>query len=71
MILPLHNDPAMKCDAVNACLDNHLVNLRQQIEALKQLEKELLLLRGTCMVPGAAEHCGVLAELITDSRVQH
>lgn len=70
-LIAVHDDPTMQCDEVNACLDNHLTELRSQIEALRQLEKELMQLRSTCLVPGASEHCGVLAELTTDARFQH
>lgn len=62
-LVEIHDNPAGDCGDVNACLDNHLVEVDKQIQALSQLREELMRLRGECLTPGAASGCGVLAAL--------
>ena len=51
--------PEQSCGAVNDLLDAHISLVKQRMEALKTLEKQLLSLRKTC-VGDPAERCAIL-----------
>ncbi len=66
-LVSIHDNPTLQCDDVNVCLDEHLVEVHRQMQALQLLEKELQRLRGRCMVPGTSSSCGVLTALSSES----
>lgn len=63
LLVGLQDNPSLQCDDVNAVLDHHLAEVRQQIQSLRGLEVQLQRLRERCAVPGAVAACGVLSEL--------
>lgn len=67
-LIAIQDDPTLHCEDVNVCLDEHLVEVRRQMEALQRLETQLMRLRNTCVSPGASAGCGVLAALTTEAR---
>lgn len=66
-LVAIQDDPALHCDDVNACLDDHLADVHRQMHALRLLEAQLKRLRSSCMSPGASSNCGVLAALTNKS----
>jgi len=62
-LIAIQDDPGMRCDEVNAYLDEHLSEVRRQKQSLECLEKDLLQLRQRCLTPGTSSDCGVLCEL--------
>ena len=67
----VHDDPTLKCDEVNACLDKHLSDVEKQLASLEQLKGELARLRSSCTIPGLSPECGVLAALTANGRTRH
>ena len=63
------NSPKQSCNAVNVLLDNHIEQVRSQIDALQKLEKQLVSLRLSCTDGRQVEGCGVLAKII-DREIQ-
>lgn len=63
-LVAIQDDPTLQCDDVNACLDDHLAGVHQQMQALQSLEMQLRRLRSRCQSPGASSDCGVLAALV-------
>lgn len=62
----IYDDPSVDCADVNACLDQHLLEVEQQIQTLQRLQQDLRQLRSRCAVPGVSAGCGVLAALVTE-----
>lgn len=62
-LVEIHDDPTLDCSDVNACLDKHLREVEEQMQALSKLKTDLRDLRDRCAVPGASKGCGVLAAL--------
>lgn len=55
--------PDLACDDVNALLDRQLMQVRQQIASLQQLQRQLQDLRSTCDAHLSARDCGILRNL--------
>lgn len=66
-LVAIQEDPALHCDDVNVCLDDHLVDVHRQMQALRLLEAQLKRLRSSFMSPGTSPDCGVLAALTNES----
>lgn len=66
-LVAIQDDPALHCDDVNACLDEHLAGVHRQMQALRLLEAQMKRLRMSCVSPGASSNCGVLAALTNES----
>ena len=62
-LLKIQEDPNLDCSDVNACLDVHLEEVENQMQALLRLREDLRNLRSRCKVPGASAGCGVLSAL--------
>ncbi len=69
VLLRLMDAPQAECGEVNALLDEHIGHVTIRIRELRQLEKQLKALRERCMDVRAAEHCGILNELVQASSV--
>lgn len=65
-LIEIQSDPAVDCSDVNTCLDKHLQEVDDQMQALKQLRSDLARLRRRCMTPGASSGCGVLTALVAE-----
>lgn len=63
VLLRLRDDPAAPCDEANAVLDAHLGHVSARIRELRQLERQLKVLRAKCAGRDDAAHCGILQEL--------
>jgi len=64
-LLHFRDHPGPDCAGVNALLDEHIGHVTHRIAELRRLDKELRQLRAQCEVPGAADKCGILKELVT------
>lgn len=62
-LLMLKNSPLESCGNVNRLLDEHIGHVSRRIRELRQLEKQLKVLRRQCGDGGAVNDCGILAEL--------
>lgn len=51
------------CGEVNRILDEHVHHVSRRIRELRALERQLKELRRQCRTVGAADRCGILAEL--------
>ncbi|MGL5726960.1 MAG: Cd(II)/Pb(II)-responsive transcriptional regulator [Plesiomonas sp.] len=59
------NNPALGCVQTNEMIDRHIDNVHQQIENLKRLEQQLIMLRERC--PDGhhnSDNCGILKSLV-------
>jgi len=63
LLLPFLDEPQRECGEVNKLLDAHLAHVKQRINELRQLERQLKDLRAECSEGRDAGHCGILAEL--------
>lgn len=57
-LLRFQDAPRENCHAINDVLDEHIEHVARRIRELKELQKELKLLREKC--DGAAAECGIL-----------
>ena len=62
-LLAFQDTPEDNCAEVNALLDEHIGHVAQRIRELRQLEKQLKLLRAQCHGVQDATHCGILQGL--------
>jgi Cd(II)/Pb(II)-responsive transcriptional regulator len=58
-------NPNLACTDINTLLDQHIVRIHQQIEAMHFLKKQLLALRDRCHDNLPASECGILNMLIS------
>jgi Cd(II)/Pb(II)-responsive transcriptional regulator len=68
VLLRFKDAPAASCTEVNAMLDEHIGHVVTRIRDLKQLEKQLKILRDLCQETREASHCGILTELTRSAR---
>lgn len=66
-LLAFKDAPQDNCAEVNALLDAHIGHVAQRIRELRQLEKQLKLLRAQCQGVQDAAHCGILQGLSAES----
>ena len=59
-LLTFRDHPDQSCGAVNALLDRHIVEVADRIAQLRDLEKQLLGLRGLCTDVQTAKDCAIL-----------
>ena len=64
--------PAQSCAQVNELLDGHLALIRQRVQALKALEKQLTALRRSCDGGGgdATHPCAILESFMSAAEEQ-
>jgi len=59
-LLTFRDHPDQSCGAVNALLDRHIVEVADRIAQLRDLEQQLLGLRGLCTEVLTARDCAIL-----------
>ncbi|MEO5932493.1 MAG: Cd(II)/Pb(II)-responsive transcriptional regulator [Duganella sp.] len=59
-LLTFRGHPEQSCGAVNALLDKHIVEVADRIAQLRDLERQLLGLRGLCTEVQTAKDCAIL-----------
>ena len=59
-LLTFRDHPEQSCGAVNALLDKHIVEVADRIAQLRDLEGQLLGLRGLCTEVQTAKDCAIL-----------
>ncbi|SEN83015.1 Cd(II)/Pb(II)-responsive transcriptional regulator [Duganella sp. CF517] len=59
-LLNFRDHPEQSCGAVNALLDRHVVEVADRIAQLRDLEQQLLELRGLCTDVQTAKDCAIL-----------
>lgn len=62
-LLRFKDAPRENCGQVNALLEDHIDHVAARIRELKDLEKQLKVLREQCQVVRGAQGCGILKEL--------
>jgi Cd(II)/Pb(II)-responsive transcriptional regulator len=62
-LLRFKDAPTENCGEVNALLDDHVGHVASRIRELKDLEKQLRLLREQCQEAQGVVDCGILKEL--------
>lgn len=62
-LLGFKQNPSAPCAQVNALLDHHIEQIHAQVQALRQLERQLTTLRHQCAAPELAGECGILQNL--------
>ena len=63
LLLGFKDAPAEDCSAINALIDDQLLQVQIRLKGLRRLKRELLALRGECRVASDTAHCGILREL--------
>nr|WP_315219938.1 Cd(II)/Pb(II)-responsive transcriptional regulator [uncultured Duganella sp.] len=59
-LLTFRDHPERSCGAVNALLDKHIVEVADRIAQLRDLEQQLVALRGRCTEEQTAKDCAIL-----------
>ncbi len=67
-LLRFKDAPEENCGAVNALLDDHIGHVAARIRELRDLEKQLKVLREQCQEVQGAVECGILKELSAPGR---
>ncbi|MET0320695.1 MAG: Cd(II)/Pb(II)-responsive transcriptional regulator [Duganella sp.] len=63
VLLQFKAQPSSACTGVDDLLDQQIAVLGSRMQALRQLEQQLLDLRGRCRQPHLVEQCGILHNL--------
>ena len=71
VLLRFKDAPDADCGDVNALLDGHIGHVAARIRELRQLEKQLKVLRQRCGAITSAAHCGILSGLSGDAGDEH
>ncbi|ACQ97393.1 Cd(II)/Pb(II)-responsive transcriptional regulator [Burkholderia pseudomallei MSHR338] len=64
-LLRFTDDPADRCDSVNALLDEHIGHVNTRLAELQHLRMQLIELRERCQGEHAVEDCGIVHGLST------
>ena len=62
-LLQARAEPDASCEAINELIDDHLRHVQDRIAELRELEAQLMELRGHCRAAHATRDCGILHEL--------
>jgi Cd(II)/Pb(II)-responsive transcriptional regulator len=62
-LIDLRNSPETTCNNVNALVDSHNKQVDLRIKELKELKRQLKILRRKCTTGRAVKDCGILLEL--------
>ncbi len=57
--------PSADCGDINLLIDTHIARVRERLQGLQALERQLTGLRAQCCGPQPAAECGILQELRT------
>ena len=63
LLLRFKDAPQQDCGDVNTLLDEHIGHVATRIRELKQLQKQLQVLRERCAEVNDVAHCGILNQL--------
>ncbi len=63
-LLDFAEHPAADCDGVNRLIDAQIARVRHRLLGLRQLERQLSLLRSQCGTANATAECGILNQLL-------
>jgi Cd(II)/Pb(II)-responsive transcriptional regulator len=63
-LLDYSRHPGQSCLDVNALVDDHIRRVRERIESLRSLERQLVSLRSECSGEDAGRSCGILASVM-------
>lgn len=55
--------PELACDGINQLIDSQIARIHQQVESLRQLERQLHALRDTCHANQKSSECGIMRNL--------
>ena len=64
-LLQHQDQPQASCGEVNALLDQHILQVAQQLAELKQLQIQLKALRASCQAVQSVAACGIMQSLGT------
>lgn len=56
-------NPELACAEINQLIDGQIARIHQQVESLRQLERQLHTLRDTCHASQKASECGIMRTL--------
>ncbi|HDZ58191.1 MAG TPA: Cd(II)/Pb(II)-responsive transcriptional regulator [Pseudomonas xinjiangensis] len=62
------DNPHQPCTAVNIMLEEHISQIRAQINALQMLERQLVSLRSSCNEGREINTCGILASISNECK---
>lgn len=62
-LIDLRNSPETTCNNVNALVDSHNKQVDLRIQELKELKRQLNILRRKCTTGRVVKDCGILLEL--------
>lgn len=62
-LIDLQKNPELQCNDVNQLIDEHLLDVEKQMQALHALQDQLRSLRRRCAIPRTSGECGVLHAL--------
>lgn len=65
-LIRLSETPEADCQEVNALLARHLTHVRERLEELAGLEKNLQQLQKACSEAGTVQECGIIDELSSE-----
>lgn len=65
-LIDLQENPELQCDDVNQLVEEHLLDVERQMQALHVLQEQLRSLRRRCETPGTSGECGVLHALVLE-----
>lgn len=66
-LLDFDAHPEADCGDINRLIDEQLGRVRERLKSMQSLERQLVALRGQCMVSRTAGECGILHELLAPS----
>jgi len=67
-LLDFLGQPMAECADVDRLIDQQLARVRNRIQSLRALERQLMALRGCCATPHVAADCGILKDLVTAAK---
>ncbi len=65
-LIELQENPELLCNDVNQLIEDHLMDVERQMEALRQLQGQLRTLRHRCDSTRTSNQCGVLQALAVE-----
>ncbi len=62
-LLTLSDSPETQCNEINRMIDIHILQVKERIQELTQLQHQLKALRNSCSSDRTIEQCGILQNL--------
>lgn len=63
VLLEIKSNPCAGCQQVDELLEQHIARIRDQMNALRKLEQQLMALREQCRDSQSVKECGILQNL--------